>query len=72
MHCRPGKTKAVVVYRGRNDYEVDIDAPAYDDKANQRLRKILADHFDVALESVEIRVGMRSRRKIVEILWNAR
>ena len=38
-----------------------------DDKANQAVRRLLAEHFGVSMSKVEIVSGHRSRDKTVEI-----
>jgi uncharacterized protein len=46
---------------------VALAAPPVDGAANEALRRLLADHFDLAQRDVEIVGGEKSRRKLLEL-----
>ncbi len=46
---------------------VRVTAPATDDRANMAMRRLVADHFDVAVSRVQIIRGQTARHKLVEI-----
>jgi uncharacterized protein len=46
---------------------VRLTAPPVDDKANEELRRLLADRLNVPLAAVKIARGLHSRSKRVEI-----
>lgn len=46
---------------------VRLTAAPVDGKANERLRRFLADEFGTSLSAVAIERGLRSREKVVEI-----
>lgn len=50
-----------------SEYRVRIDAKAAEGKANERLRKLLADYFNVRKSDVTIVHGSKSRKKAVEV-----
>jgi uncharacterized protein (TIGR00251 family) len=46
---------------------VALAAPPVDGAANEALRRLLADHFDLPQRDVEIVGGEKSRRKVIEL-----
>ena len=46
---------------------VRLTSPPVDGKANAALRRLLAEHFQVAASQVQIEQGERSRSKLVRI-----
>ena len=50
-----------------NRLSVALAAPPVDGAANEALRRLLADHFDLPRQDVEIVGGEKSRRKLVEL-----
>lgn len=64
--------EARVEERG-NKLDVWLTAPPEGGRANEELVDVLADHFEVSRQSVEIVRGYASRRKVVDIsLWQKR
>lgn len=47
--------------------KVWLKEPAKDGLANQRLVKLLADYYDVRRSDVRIKLGLTSKKKIIEI-----
>ena len=60
----------IVRETSENALEVRIDERAVDGRANQRLLKILSEHYKVPRSSITILRGTKSRDKIVEIHEN--
>lgn len=56
-----------VVKADDGSYNVKVNAPAREGKANQRLIEILAAHFDVPKSRIRIVKGLNGRNKVVEI-----
>jgi uncharacterized protein (TIGR00251 family) len=50
-----------------NRLSVALTAPPVDGAANEALRRLLADHFDLPRQDVEIVGGEKSRRKLLEL-----
>lgn len=46
---------------------VALAAPPVDGAANEALRRLLADHFDLPPRDVQIVGGEKSRRKLIEL-----
>ena len=67
IHARPGKKVVKIEQVGQNEYRVDINALAEDNKANERLIEILAEYFNCAQSKLHIRVGHKGRTKIIEV-----
>lgn len=68
IHARPNKKSAKIEKIGDKEYKIDIDAPAKDDKANQRLIEILAEYLKIHKSQITIKIGFKSHLKIIEIL----
>ena len=51
-----------------NALKVYVSAPAVDGKANKALIELLAEHFDVRKNQIEITKGLQSRNKTINIL----
>lgn len=65
--AKPNAKIASVAQIGENKYDVRVDAPAQQGKANERLIEILADHFNVSKSRVIVEKGHKSHYKIVNI-----
>ncbi len=50
-----------------NKYKVYITAPAVNGKANKKLTEFLAGHFKVRKSEIFIKIGKKSRHKIIQI-----
>ncbi len=64
----PNAKASMVVKAGGDSYNVKIDAPARDGKANERLIAILAEHFNTSRSRIRILKGFNGRNKVVEVL----
>ena len=49
-------------------YKIKLKAPPVDNAANEELIKFLAKYYQVNKSKVEIKKGLKSRYKVVEIL----
>lgn len=52
---------------GKGALKVKLTVLPVDGKANKELIKVLADHFGVSKRGVIIRLGLKSRDKVVEV-----
>lgn len=50
-----------------NSIKVYLTAPAQDDKANEQLKKILAEYFKLKRRKITLIAGQKSRNKLVEV-----
>lgn len=64
---KPNAKEEKTVPQADGSFVVSLKAPSREGKANARLPKVLAAHFDVAPSCVRIVSGASSRKKIVEI-----
>ncbi|NTW30613.1 MAG: DUF167 domain-containing protein [Candidatus Moranbacteria bacterium] len=64
---KPNAKKEGVVPKTDGSLVVSLKAPSREGKANARLPKVLATHFDVAPSCIRIVSGASSRKKIIEI-----
>lgn len=56
-----------VVGRVGTTIRVKVKAPDYEQQANEELRRVLAEFFDVRFSDVRILRGQRGREKMIEI-----
>lgn len=67
VRVRPGASRTAVGGHRGPALTVAVSAPAVDGKANEALRRALADAFGVRPRQVAVVRGERSRDKVVEI-----
>lgn len=67
VRVTPNAKEVKVTKTAEDSLEVRVDEKAVDDRANKRLREILADHFNVSKSKITLVKGATSRNKIVEI-----
>ena len=63
----PRSSKNEVIKLSEGDYKVRLTAPPLDNKANDMLIRVLAEHFDVPKSSLKIIGGKTAKTKIIEI-----
>jgi len=68
VRVKPNARKNEVKRLDENRYLVSVTAPPVDNKANEKLIEVLAEHFDRPKSAIRIVRGARVREKIVEIL----
>jgi uncharacterized protein (TIGR00251 family) len=67
VRVKPGASRTLVGGRRGEALVVAVRAPAVDGKANEAVRRALADAFGVRARDVTIVRGERGRDKIVEV-----
>ena len=67
IHVRPGAGRSAVVGRHGDALHLRVAPPPQDGRANEAVRSLVAELFDVAKSSVELVSGDRSRDKRVRV-----
>jgi uncharacterized protein len=67
IRVKPGASRTLVGGRRGDALVVTVSAPAVDGRANEAVRRALADAFGVRARDVTIVRGERGRDKIVEV-----
>jgi uncharacterized protein len=52
---------------GLEEYKIWVSAAPSDGEANQAVREILADYFDLPISLITIKSGNKSKHKLIEI-----
>ena len=68
MKAKAGAKKEQVEQIDATHYIVQVKAPPVEGKANEAIRKVLADYFDVAPSRIKMTSGKTSKQKIFEVL----
>ncbi|MCC7325581.1 MAG: YggU family protein [Burkholderiales bacterium] len=68
LHVQPGAARTEVAGMHGDALKIRLAAPPVEGRANDALRRYLADAFGVAWRDVIIERGETSRRKIVRIV----
>ena len=72
VRIKPKSKHPGVVEKG-GVLEVSVSAAPADGKANEEMRELLSDYFEVAKSAIEIVQGHKSRQKTIEIRpWQKR
>ncbi|HWQ59580.1 MAG TPA: DUF167 domain-containing protein [Candidatus Fimivivens sp.] len=64
---KPNAKEEAVALQADGSFVVFVKAPSREGKANARLMKVIAAHFDVAPSLIRIVSGTSSRKKIIEV-----
>ena len=67
VEVRPGARKESVVQTDEKTYSIAVKEPAEQNRANLRVREVLAAELELPLGKVRLISGHRSPRKIFEI-----
>ena len=67
VRVQPRASRSEITGEWQGALRVRLTAPPVDDKANEELRRLLAERLNVPLAAVRIAHGQRSRSKRVEI-----
>jgi len=67
VKVQPGSKHEAVEKISESRLKVKVKARALEGKANERLREVLSDYFQVSKSAVEILKGTKSKNKLVEI-----
>ncbi len=68
VKAKAGAKKEQVEQIDATHYVVQVKAPPVEGKANDAIRKALADYFDVAPLQIKMISGKTSKQKIFEVL----
>ncbi len=64
----PRSKKNQIVERGDNYLKIKLTAPPIKGKANEALRKFIAEEFKIPKSAIKITKGEKGREKIVRII----
>ncbi len=67
VRVKPNSKKEYVKKLGENRFEVGVNSPPIEGRANKRLIELLSDFFDVPKGNIRILRGEKSRDKVVEV-----
>jgi len=67
VRVQPRASRDAIVGEWQGALKIRLTAPPVDDRANQALRRLLAEHLEIPLTAVRILSGERSRTKRVEV-----
>ncbi|MBI4895934.1 MAG: DUF167 domain-containing protein [Candidatus Aenigmarchaeota archaeon] len=67
VHVKPNAKRVEITKQGE-ELHVSLRAKPADNKANRELIHVLAEHFNVPTSCVHIVSGIKSRKKIIEVL----
>jgi uncharacterized protein len=67
IHAQPGSKRTEVAGSHGGALRIRVASPAVEGKANEELRRFLADAFGVPLRNVVLARGETSRRKMLRI-----
>jgi hypothetical protein len=67
VRVKPRSSRNAVAMKPDGSLVVRVTAPAAEGRANESLIEILADHFHKPKRSIQIRFGVHSKDKVVEI-----
>lgn len=67
VKVKPGAKKQAIQTTEDGSLIVHLKSPPVEGKANAELIKLLAEKFDVAKSNVQIKAGLSSKQKRVEI-----
>ena len=68
VKAKPGAREEKVEKIGETDFVVAVKEPPIGGRANSAIIKALAKYFGVATWQVEIKSGLSSKQKVVEII----
>jgi uncharacterized protein (TIGR00251 family) len=67
VRVQPRASRDEIVGEYRDGLKIRLTAPPVDDRANEALRKLVAERLNVPMATVRIAAGKRSRSKRVEV-----
>lgn len=68
VKVKPNAKKSSLEQQPDGNWVAHVNAPPVDGKANERLIKIIAEHFDVPKSSISIQTGKSSKLKRIEVM----
>ncbi|MBW4562174.1 MAG: DUF167 domain-containing protein [Mojavia pulchra JT2-VF2] len=67
VKVKPNSKQQKIEEQTDGSLNIHLKSPPVDGKANEELIKLLAEKFDVPKSHIQIKSGMTSRQKLVEI-----
>ncbi|MGH6815667.1 MAG: DUF167 domain-containing protein [Hyphomicrobiaceae bacterium] len=67
VKVRAGASKERFAQNAKGGFDISVKEPASGNRANARVKEVVARHFDVPVTAVRIVSGHRSPGKIVQI-----
>ncbi|MEO0138760.1 MAG: DUF167 domain-containing protein [candidate division WOR-3 bacterium] len=67
VKVKPNSKREYVKRLDENRFEVGINSPPIDGRANKRLIELLSDFFGIPKDNIKILRGEKSRNKVVEV-----
>lgn len=67
LHVQPGAKRSEVSGLHGDALKIRLAAPPIEGRANDALRRFIADRFGVPLRNVELQKGVQSRHKTVRV-----
>lgn len=64
---KPQAKKVSVTQTNAGEYQVSVNAPAHEGKANRAVIQLLSEYFSVPKSKIKIVRGQTARKKIVSI-----
>lgn len=68
IKAKPNSQKEEVVRENDSSFTIFVKEKAENNRANLAVIKILAKYFKVSSSQISIKTGMKSRKKIIEII----
>ncbi len=68
VHVYPGMKKESVTKQKEHTYEIVTKAPAEQNRANERVREIIAAEYGVSVKAVRIVNGHHNPSKLLEVI----
>jgi len=68
LHVQPGAKRSEIVGLHGDSLKIKLAAPPIEGRANDALLKFVADLFAVPLRNVELKRGVQSRHKVVNVV----
>lgn len=67
LHVQPGAKRSEIAGLHGDALKIRLAAPPIEGRANDALRRFIADRFGVPLRNVELQKGVQSRHKTVRV-----
>ena len=67
LHVQPGAKRSEIAGLHGESLKIRLAAPPVEGRANEALRRFIAELFAVPLRQVELKQGAQSRRKVLAV-----
>lgn len=68
VKVKPNSKQQGITKESDGSLKITLKSPPVDGKANQELIKLLSDYFDVPKSQINIKSGLGSKTKLIELL----